>query len=277
VKKLLLLLLLIPVILMAQPSVTKDKGTYTIDFSKKKKTPKDTTSIQSTEDEEVDENGNAVKVKGKKYKPAIVHRPTNRKPYNYDFRTEGIFKGLFIAGLNACQIDGDNEWGYKYFGAEVGVGALARFHNVLSTSLELDYTMKGARARLPSTPDQLEMYNVQWDYISAPVALNAHIKDIVMFSIGLAPGVMTRYKEFNYDGINVTSNPPYGQPRKFDLDIFTGIHFIIKKHYALGLKYSYSLIPIRDALIDTRVNGQYNNVLTFRFVYILGQIKKKSM
>jgi len=272
-KKSLLLLFLFPAILMAQPSVTKKNGTYTIDFSKKKKV-QDSTATQATDDD-VDEDGNAIKVKGKKYKPVAVHKLPKRPAYNYDFRKEGIFKALFIAGLNACQIDGDNEWGYKYFGAEAGIGALARFHNIFSTSLELDYTMKGARARFQSTPEQLELYNVQWDYISAPVALNIHIKDIVMFDLGLAPGVMVRYKEFNYDGINVTNNPPYGQPKKFDLDIFTGIHFIIKKHYALGFKYSYSLIPIRDALIDTRVNGQYNNVLTFRFVYILGPIKKK--
>jgi hypothetical protein len=269
-KRLLLLLLLFPLIIMAQPSVTKKSGTYTIDFGKKKKVQEDTTISQSPVEE--DEDGNVIKVKVKKVKAPVLHR---QPAYHYDFRKEGLFKALFIAGLNMAQIDGDNEYGYKNFGAEVGIGALVRFHSIFSTSLELDYTMKGARARLPSTPDVSERYNVQWDYISAPVALNIHIKDIVMFDLGLAPGVMVRYKEINYDGINVTNDPPYGQPRKFDLDIFTGIHFIIKKHYALGFKYSYSLIPIRDALIDTRVNGQYNNVLTFRFVYILGQLKKK--
>ncbi len=273
-KRLFLLMVLLPAIVLAQPSVTKKNGTYTIDFSKKKKA-QDTSAVQSSTDEDVDEDGNAVRVKGKKYKTQTLRKPAKRPTYHYDYRKEGLFKAMFIAGLNACQIDGDNEWGYKYFGAEAGIGALARFHDVVSVSMEMDYSMKGARARLPSTADVSERYNVQWDYISVPVALNAHVKDLVMFSAGLAPGVMVRYKEFNYDGINVTSAPPYGLPKKFDLDIFTGIHFIIKKHYALGFKYSYSLIPIRNALINTRANGQYNNVLTFRFVYILGQLKKK--
>ena len=270
-----MLVFFLPVLLMAQPSVTKKNGTYTIDLSKKKKAPQDTITIQSPIEDEEDENGNAVRVKGKKYKTARPPRTPTHKPYNYDFAKEGVFKGMFIAGLNACQIDGDNEWGYKYFGAEAGVGAMARFHKFFSTSLEIDYTMKGARSRLHSTPDQLQLYNVQWDYVSVPVAVNAHVKDLVMFSVGLAPGVMVRYKEFNYSGINVTNDPPFGVPKKFDLDIFGAIHFIIKKHYALGFKYSCSLLPIRNALIDTRVNGQYNNVLTFRFVYILGPVKKK--
>jgi len=259
---------------MAQPSVTKKNGTYTIDFSKKKKA-QDSTATQ-TSDDDVDEYGNAVKVKGKKYKATTEHKPTHRPPDNYDFRKEGVFKGLFIAGLNLCQIDGDAEWGYKYFGAEVGIGAMARVHRFFSVSLELDYTMKGARARLPSTPDQSEMYNVQWDYIAAPIAANAHfLKDILTITAGFSPGVMVRYEEFNYEGINVTGHSPYGQPHLFDLEAFAGIQGTIKMHYALGFRYSYSTISIRNAVSGARENGQFNNVLTFRFVYILGQIKKK--
>ena len=271
-RNLFLFLVLLPAIMMAQPSVTKKSGTYTIDFSKKKKAQQDSTLTQQSDDDDED----SIYIKHKKaVKAARVSAVHKHPAYNYDFRKEGIFKGLFIAGLNGCQIDGDNQYGYKYWGAEAGVGVLARFHNVLSTSLEIDYTMKGAKDRLLSTPDVLRYYQVQWDYISVPVALNIHIKDIVMFDVGLAPGVMTRYKEFNEDGINVTNHSPYGIPKRFDLDVFTGIHFIIKKHYALGFKYSYSTISIRNAGSGTRVNGQYNNVITFRFVYILSQLKKK--
>jgi hypothetical protein len=275
-KRLFLLLFLFPAILMAQ-SVTKEKGTYTIDFSKKKKTPKDSTTADSTDDD-VDENGNAVKVKGKKYKAQTVRKPSTRVQDNYDFKKDGIFKGLFTAGLNACQIDGDNQWGYKYFGAEAGVGAMARVHKFFSVSLELDYTMKGARARI-STVDNPNFYQVQWDYVAAPIALNAHFfKDRLTISAGFSPGVMVRYKEFNQGGINVTGHSPYGQPHIFDLDAFAGIQYTLKKHYGFGFKYSYSTISIRAATANREngwIDGQYNNVLTFRFVYILGPIKKK--
>lgn len=274
-KKLFLLVLLLPAILLAQPAVTKKNGTYTIDFSKKKKAPVDSTKVTQTDDEEVDEDGNAVKVKGKK-KPhptptPTAHKVPAHKPYNYDFKTDGVFKGLFTAGLNACQIDGDDEWGYKYFGAEVGVGALARFHNFFSTSVEIEYTMKGARARL-TTLDNPNFYQVQYDYLSVPVALNFHAKELAILSLGLAPGVMTRFKQFNQEGINVTTGVQ--QPKKVDLDIFTEVHFVIKKHYALGLKYSYSLIRLRDGVSGDKIQGQYNNVLTLRFMYILGPIRK---
>jgi hypothetical protein len=272
-KKFFLLVLLLPAVLMAQPDITKGKnGSYSIDFGKKKKALKDSTA-QSTTDEDVDDYGNAVRVKGKKYKPQKAH---SAQPAGYDYRKDGIFRGLFTAGVNACQIDGDDQWGYKYFGAEAGVGAMARFHRYFSLSLELDYTMKGARDRLQSTQDVLRDYQVQWDYVAAPVAVNGHFfKDMLTISAGFAPSVMVRYKEFDQDGINVTGRSPFGQPHIFDLVAFAGIQVTFKQHYGLGFKYSYSTISIRNAEADTRVNGQYNNVLTLRFVYILGPVKKK--
>ena len=262
---------------MAQ-AVNKSKGSYSIDISKKKKA-QDTTAVQATDDNDVDEYGNAVKTKGKKIKTPTAKKPSTHTHDKYDFKEEGIFKGLFTAGLNACQIDGDAQWGYKYLGAEVDVGAMARFHKFLSVSLELDYTMKGAKDRLQSTPDITRDYQVQWDYVSAPVALNAHFFwDHLTISAGVAPGVLVRYKEFNESGFNVTGSSSYGQPHKFDLGAFAGIQYTLKKHYAFGFKYSYSTISIRNAQPGRQngwINGQYNNVLTFRFVYILGPIKKK--
>jgi hypothetical protein len=275
-KKFFLILLLFPSILMAQ-SVTKDKGSYTIDLSKKKKIAKDTTARAPDEDD-VDEFGNAVKTKGKKIKPPTVKKTSAHALHDNEYKKDGIFKGLFTAGLNVCQIDGDAQWGYKYLGAEAGVGAMARFHKFLSVSLELDYTMKGAKARI-STINNPDFYQVQWDYVSAPVALNAHFfQDHLTISAGAAPGVMVRYKEFNESGINVTGHSPYGQPHIFDLDAFAGIQYTLKKHYGFGFKYSYSTISIRNAMPGREngwINGQYNNVLTFRFVYILGPVRKK--
>lgn len=271
-KRFCLVLFLFPFFLMAQ-QVTKGKNGYVIDLSKKKKTSQDTTS-QVSSDPEFDEDGNEVKVKGRKYKQ--THKPSSRSSEKFDFKNEPVFKGLFSAGLNACQIDGDNQWGYKYFGAEVGVGAMARFHRFLSASLELDYTMKGAKDRLQSTSEALQNYQVQWDYMSVPIALNAHFfRDHITVSAGSAPSFMVRYKEFNQDGINVTGHSSYGQPSMFDLTVFAGIQYTFKQHYALGFRYAYSTISIRKAGAGTRTNGQYNNVLNFRFVYILSRPLRK--
>lgn len=264
-----ILLLLAPVLLSAQAK-RDSTGTYHFSFGKKKPIRQDSIPSQEDEDEESKENYKRQK------KEQAEKRRAERKPQSEDYKKDGIFKGLFIAGLNACQIDGDNQWGYKYFGAEAGIGGMARLHRFFSLSLELDYTMKGAKDRLQSTTEALHDYEVQWDYVAAPIAMNAHFfHDFLSVSAGFSPAVMVRYKEFNDIGQNVTGISGYGQPHIFDLGAFAGIQLTFKKHYAVGFKYSYSTISIRHSGPGTRVDGQYNNVLTLRFVYILGPVRKK--
>ncbi len=248
-------------------------GTISIDLHKKKKQPQQDSTVATTlPSEEEDENGNAI---APVRSPKSAKQKIQAKAGTYDIHDLGVFRGLFHAGLNACQVDGDQEWGYKYLGASFGAGVMARFHPYVSTSLEIHYSMQGARARLPGTDLISRRYQVQWDYVETPIALNAHYRDIVMVGGGLIPGFMVRYRELDYDGINVTKTPPLGQPRQFALSAFGGVHIFIKKHYGLGFIYRYSVLKVRGAQDGTRVNGQYNNLFTFRFVYMLGGIRKK--
>ena len=270
-KCLLILLLVSPVWLMSQEV---KNGGISFDFGKKKKQATDSTVQQST-----DESEDTVIAKPRKEKKV---KDTTQSGYHryegYDYKKDGIFYGLFHAGINFDQIDGDNEYGYKYIGAEGGVGALARFDKIFSVSLELNYSMKGAKARLAASQTNLEKYTVQWDYVEAPVAVNAHYKELLVFTIGFDPGYQVRYKELDYDGINITTNYSanvLGPPRKFDLCGFGGMQVIIAKHYSIGGTFSYSMIKIRGALPGDRVNGEYNNYLTLDFKYILGKVKKK--
>jgi len=189
-----------------------------------------------------------------------------------------LFKGLFNVGLNACQVDGDNQAGYRYLGFHGGVGVMVRYHKYLSTSIEINYSMKGAKERIVQNPNpnSRQLYQMQLDYIDIPISLlNVHDKKLVMFSLGLTPSVLVRYKERDGVGNDVTDNPPYGQPKRFDLSGFAGFGFVIKQQFYLGGKFSYSFIKMRGAYPGTKTNGQYNNVITFRFMYILGSIKKK--
>lgn len=270
-KKLTLLIFLLPFVAFAQTQYKN--GTLSIDFGKKKEQPVDTPKPEKIiypSDEEEQED--APKAKRVKTKTAA----TSNKD-DFDFKRDGLFKGMFSAGINACQIDGDNEYGYKYLGANVGVGVMIRFHKFVSVSMEIDYSMKGAKARIIPSPNPIsaQLYLVQNDYMEIPIGLNIHDKKLIMASIGLAPGFMVRYKERDYTGNDVTNNPPFGQPRRFDLSGFAGFGFVFKQQFYVGAKISYSFLKMRAAFSGTKTNGQYNNVLTFRFMYILNGIKKK--
>jgi hypothetical protein len=91
---------------------------------------------------------------------------------------------------------------------------------------------------------------------------------------------MTRYRESNPSGVeitnNVTTGPPYyGQPHKIDLEAVAALHFLIKKHFGIGLKFSYSMIKLRNSVPGNGFHGEYNNVLTLDFMYIMSTVKKK--
>ena len=267
VSKLTLLLFFLPGIMMAQ--IENNNGTITIGFGKKKPLKQDTVQQQpAVNHKEI--------ISPTKKKPEKTERKSSLAP-NSDFKKDGIFKGLFHVGVNACQVDGDDAWGYKYFGFEGGVGVMARFHKYLSTSVEINYSMKGSNPTYLTQGANANFYNLQLDYVEVPVSLNVHIINPLMLSVGLAPAVMVRYKETNRDGLNITNSTPLGQPNRFDLPIFAALHVIIKQHYAIGGMFSYSLIKLRPAYAGTRLNGQYNNYITLNFMYILdkGSFKKK--
>jgi hypothetical protein len=167
-KKLTLLILLLPALLMAQTGISKN-GTITFDFGKKKQQQADTVKQQQPPISS-DDDGDAPpakKQKAQKPAPTPVVKKEENQPEKVDYKNEGLFKALFNVGINACQIDGDGYAGYNYPGLEAGIGAMLRVHRFLSVSMEIDYSQQGAKQAFIFTdaPQTLQKYRVQWDYI----------------------------------------------------------------------------------------------------------------
>ena len=266
-KKLTLLIFLFPALVIAQ---TVEHGAFILDLHSKKDKAADTTQQQ----QQTDTNTYSEEPQKKENKPKQVHE--SGLYTSDDYKRDGLFKAWFHAGINGAQIDGDSYAGYNQIGLDAGVGALLRFHKNFSFSLSLDYSMKGAREQLQEDPNAptRSMYQVQWDYIEVPLMVNAHAKELFMFGLGLQPGVMIRFKEFDQNGDNETYDPPEGQPHLFDLEAVAALHFIVIKQITFGVKFSYSLLKLRGPYNTNRLNGEYNNVLTFDIGYLLSTVKK---
>jgi hypothetical protein len=213
-------------------------------------------------------------------KPKKEKKPPAPKPYEppYDYKKGGLFKALVHAGVSGCQIDGDGYEGYDLIGAEVGIGALYRFDKNFSANLEINYTMKGAKQefQFQAVPTSTQQYRVSWDYVEVPVGINIYAKNLMMFNLGLSMAAMVRYQEFNEDGQNVTYNPPDGLPNRYDFCGYAGLGFIIHNNFVIGGKFSYSLVKIRGPREPgiAKIAGEFNNVLTLRFTYIIDTVKK---
>jgi hypothetical protein len=195
--------------------------------------------------------------------------PEETKP---DFRTESLFKALFSAGMNFSQIDGDNEVGYKKYGANVGAGTVVKFSKLFSVSMELVYSMEGARPHFNSYDNGVkDKYNVTLDYLNIPLSFNIHDKKVVMFGAGIQLGALMRYNQLDSAGNNITAHPTpkNEQPRKLDISGQVAATFFIKRRIGIGVRFSYSFLKIRDALEGSKVLGEYNNVVQFRVSYLL--------
>jgi hypothetical protein len=201
-------------------------------------------------------------------------QPNNKQkpdPEKYDYRKDGLFIGLFHVGLNFSQIDGDAYWGYSKLGFDAGVGTMVRISRHFAPSIELNYSMWGGQATLlEKNGDQ---YKTNLNYAQIPIAINILDKEIIMFSAGVNIGYLAAFKERNETGTIITDTVS-PQPKRVDVDGFLALHVIIQKQFAIGIKFSYSFVPFRGieeqySTLTKITSGEYNNVVTLRFMYIL--------
>ena len=266
-KKLTLWIILLPFSVLGQTIETKD-GAIIIDLKKKDKKQEEKRDFVKPDED----------VKKGYYKPSEKPK-IDEEPF--DLNKESLFKGLFSAGMNFSQVDGDAEAGFRKFGAYAGIGTLVKFHKNFSVSLEMVYSMRGARPQFRTYVDasgreQQNKFDITYDYIDIPVSINVHDKKFVIFGVGLSFGTMVRFKETSVLGTDTTNAPPpFVQPRKFDLSFQTGFSFLIKQQIGIGIKFQYSLLGLRPSYGLSKVRNQYNNTITLRFSYVLDTKKMK--
>lgn len=204
---------------------------------------------------------------------------------------ESLFKAYVVAGFNLSQIDGDNSGGYNNIGANGGVGVFVTYTDKFSNSLEITYSMRGAKSNAFKPPNSPGTFAYQMDYIDIPLLFNYHDFKIAIFQAGFSYTQLVRGK---YKHLNGVLDPE--RMYKWNIDFVAGVTFLIKEHWGINFKYNYSLLnnlkkidgyddngdPIykRGALIgpqnaknSIRVSGGgtnwYHNVLTFRVMYII--------
>lgn len=261
-------IVLSPFTVHSQDIDVKD-GTITIDLKPGNKKKKDDREFVPPDE---DPNKHAV----------LQEKKLEREEEDVNLNKESLFKGIFSAGMNIAQVDGDNEAGYKKLGAYVGVGTFVKFHKNFSVSMELLYSMRGAKPHYSTLADgSKNHFDITYDYIDVPLSLNVHDKKFVMFGVGLNFGAMMRYKETTPSGFTAPDTSAYyagryQTPSKFDLAFQTGFQFLIKRVVGVGVKFQYTILSLRPSYGISKVQGQYNNFFTFRITYILDPKALKS-
>ena len=175
------------------------------------------------------------------------------------------FNGEIIAGMNFSQVDGDEVYGYKKFGANTGLGVMLPFsfkkngERNWAVSMEMLWHQKGSYKKR---------------YLSDPNFCDTCPPEIY--------NRLFRIKEIE-NGVQTATSLSSGTYTLTDYDILFDIRFRIYQRFKFNFRYEYSIVPIRTRRFYKPKIGhydpepwdrnQYHNILTFRLIYMFNEPK----
>lgn len=188
-----------------------------------------------------------------------------------------IIKGFVAGGLNMSQVDGDEAYGYKMPGLNVGVGAMVPFRTNWDLSLETSFTQKGANQKAQYIQDSLNgAYKLRLNYLEIPLLIHYTDKDFITVGTGFSWASLITANEWEH-GKQTDTDAGNGVYKPYDVNVLIDLKMRIYRKLKFNFRYAYSMTKIRTRDFTTLGNTtpwrrhQYNNNLTFRLVYIFNE------
>jgi hypothetical protein len=185
-----------------------------------------------------------------------------------------------MGGMNISQVDGDEVVGYNRVGGHLGVAAILPLNN-WDITLETVFNQKGAweKQQYRDTINDYVytgQYDLRLNYVEVPLMAHYTDRGWITAGAGVSWGRLVSFNETEHGG----SVPPYSDTVSFnknDFDILVDLQFRIYQRLKFNIRYAYSLAPIREREYKEFYTGdewsrrQYNNLFTFRLVYIFNE------
>lgn len=187
-----------------------------------------------------------------------------------------VIQGALIGGINLTQVDGDEVYGFHKAGWTAAASAIIPFGEKWSISLETSFSQKGSYQK-PQFNDSLSYeYNLKLDYVEVPLLVHFTDKERITIGAGFSWGRLVNVKEYEH-GLLVNTTSLLGGPySREDFSIIADVRFRMYKRLHFNTRYSYSLNKIRTrdfvAGSDIITRKQFNNVISFRLIYIFNEI-----
>jgi hypothetical protein len=192
------------------------------------------------------------------------------------FNGERKFTGGLVAGINACQVDGDYLNGYHKLGLNFGAVAYVSFTNKIAASLELLYSQKGSYSvstiESPYFGTYFAKYSIHLNYAEVPVVFHYYITPRYHLGIGASYNVLISSKEmYNDASFNTVIDSEVYPFNRHTFDALFSGSVVLWRGLMLNVRYQYSLTTIRKLQYIPSGLGfenQKNNMFTFRFMYL---------
>ena len=202
------------------------------------------------------------------------------------FADAQVFKGEIIGGFNLAQVDGDQQVGYRKFGAHAGVGVMLPFHFTtgsedfpFSVSMEILLNQRGAKKRnyYYNIINTIKFeYLLRLNYVSIPIIFHyAEERSGLTFGVGFAYNRMFSSSEIEYDIPQTYDTVKRLNPN--DFTVLGDVRLRIWQQLKFGFRFEYSLFSLRTRSFPATIykpaetRRQYNNNLTFYLVYMLNE------
>jgi hypothetical protein len=192
---------------------------------------------------------------------------------SYNVFGQKTFSAGLIAGINGCQIHGDNFSGYDQIGVVAGAFVQTDPDKRWQVQFGIQYSRKGSRHLVPRHLGGYEDFEIRLNYIDVPIIVRYNTTK-VFFDLGLSFGVMFKVRTFDANGETVPQDF-----RKSELfALVNGIGYNFNDNFYIELVTHNSLVPIKafsvpyDPRFFPRIfnRGMYNNLLGVMFGYRFG-------
>jgi len=156
-------------------------------------------------------------------------------------------------GLNACQIDGDEQYGYQKAGLSAGLSTLFFSDKTLTFEIGVQYNNCGSVQK----DDSQVLWKIKLNCIDIPTMVMYNKWE--HFKIGMGYSFGTIFKATLVDEFKGKSDAEYIS--KFDNKIHIGMDYKVNEHFTAKINFGYSLFSFAKQ-IDTAPN-YYNNIIRF--------------
>lgn len=193
------------------------------------------------------------------------------------------FYGALTGGVSFTQVDGDNYYGYNKIGFSAGGGMYMRVADYVAMSMEILYSQKGSRSTksLVSSDNSflINKYDINLNYAEVPLQIWYFDKHNHHFGGGFSYSqlINSTEKAQTDPEQKVIAEMADGKKYSFnksDINIVLSGNFRLWKGLYAGVRFNYSMAPIRKDLKVPPGFGraeQYNNIVILKFTYLFMQ------
>ena len=170
------------------------------------------------------------------------------------------FKSNLILGLNASQVDGDQNGGYNKFGPRFGFGISYPLSEKFDLGFEIAFSHKGSQTKQDKDNPSIAIIKYRYNYIDVPLKVKYNFSKWSAHA-GITAAYLINAKYDDGGGFLDMDNI-----RKVDFLSTFGVAYPFSEKLELEARYQYSLRSILNdrgtSSVAFRRSGAFHNVIS---------------